>query len=116
MSGRDAFVLTTLALSLLMIGSPWLLGFDENAVATISASGIGGLLVIPPVLALVGRHHLATGAALTLGAWSLLAPIMLGFASELPALTVHMIAGFASMLLAVTSEDWHSLGPPEIRV
>jgi hypothetical protein len=105
-----------MALSLLMIGSPWLLGFSDNELATISASGIGGLMVIPPVLALIGRQHLATGAALTLGAWSLLAPIMLGFAPALPALTVHLIAGFASMLLAVASEDWHSLGPPEIRV
>jgi hypothetical protein len=116
MSAREGFVISMMALGLLMVGSPWLLGFSRNELAAISACGIGTLLMVPAVAALLERHEIATGSALTLGAWSLLAPIIVGFASELSALTAHLITGLASMLLAVTSQDWRSQGPPEIRV
>ena len=116
MSARGGFVISLMALGLLMVGSPWLLGYSESELAAISACGIGTLLMMLAMAALLGRHALAAGAALTLGAWSLLAPIVFGFAAVLPALTAHLIAGVASMLLAVTSQDWRSQGPPEIRV
>lgn len=116
MSAREGFILSLMALALLLVGSPWLLGFSEIEVAAISACGLGTLLMIPALAALLEQQEIATGSALTLGAWGLLAPIFLGFASELPALTAHFIAGVASMLLAVTSQDWRSQGPPEIRV
>lgn len=116
MSAREGFVISLMALGLLMVGSPWLLGYSENELAAISACGIGTLLMVPAIAALMGREALAAGTALTLGAWSMLAPIVLGFATVLPALTAHLIGGVASMLLAVTSQDWRSQGPPEIRV
>jgi len=116
MSSREGFLLSLMAIGLLMVGSPWLLDYSGNELAAISACGIGTLLMVPAMAALLGRQEIATGAALTLGAWSLLAPIVVGFATELPALTVHLIAGTASMLLAVASQDWRSQGPPEIRV
>lgn len=116
MSAREGFVISFMALGLLMVGSPWLFRFSENEMAAISACGIGTLLMLPALAALLDRQDIATGSALTLGASSLLAPILLGFAPELPALTAHLIAGLASMMLAVTSEDWRSQGPPEFRV
>lgn len=116
MSGREGFIVALMALSLLMIGSPWLLGFSGNELAAISACGIGGLFILPTVAALLERYTIAAGAALTLGSWSLLAPILLGFAGNFPALTAHLAAGLAAMLLAVTAESWRLPGPPEIRV
>jgi hypothetical protein len=116
MSRKEGFVVSMMALGLLLVGSPWLLSFSDDELAAISACGIGTLLMVPAMAALLGRQDIADGAALTLGAWSLLAPLVLGFAPNLPALTAHLITGVASMLLAVAGEDWRSQGPPEIRV
>ena len=116
MSRREVFTIALLGLALLMVGSPWLLGFSGNDTAAISACGIGGLLMIPALAALLERLEFASASALTIGAWSLMAPIVLGFAQSLAAMTVHIAAGFTAMLIAVASHDVSSPGPPEIRV
>lgn len=116
MSSREVFTIAMLGLALLLVGSPWLLGFSGNETAAISACGIGGLLMVPTVAALLERLDIASASSLTIGAWSLMAPIVLGFAQILPAMTVHIVAGFAAMLLAIANQNLPSAGPPEIRV
>ena len=116
MSGREFFTTASLGLGLLMVGSPWLLAFSPNETAAISACGIGALLMIPALAALLDRLDVAAGSSLTIGAWSLMAPIVLGFAQSLAAMTVHVVAGFAAMLLAISNHNLPSAGPPEIRV
>lgn len=115
MSAKEVFTIALLGLALLMVGSPWLLGFSGNETAAISACGIGALLTLPALAALIDRSELASASSLTIGAWSLMAPIVLGFAQSLPAMTAHIAAGFAAMLIAVAHHDVPSAGPPEIR-
>jgi hypothetical protein len=116
MSQKDILPLGLFAVSLSMIGSPWLLGFSGNDSAAISACAIASLMMVCALAALLHRGHFASAGALALGGWSMVAPILFGFVEDAVAFAAHVVAGSAAMLIAVWSVDWRSEGPPEIRV
>lgn len=116
MSSKDLLALGLLGLALLTLASPWLLGFSGNELAAVSACAIAALLMAGAVAGLAERSTLAETGALTIGAWSMVAPLLLGFAQDGAAFMAHVASGAAAMLLAATSVDWRSEGPPEIRV
>lgn len=116
MSSRDIMALGLLRLASMTLASPWLLGFSWNERAAISACAIALLLMAGAVAGLLGRPAIAETGALTIGAWSMVAPLLLGFAEEGAAFMAHIAAGASAMLLAAMSADWRSEGPPEIRV
>jgi hypothetical protein len=62
------------------------------------------------------EQRFASAGAMTIGAWSLAAPLLFGFAANGPAFIAHVAAGTAAMLVAAMSLDWRSEGPPEMRV
>ena len=116
MSQKDVLALELFGLSLLMLGSPWLLGFSGNDAAAISACVIAALMMVCSLGALLDRGAFASAGALALGAWSMVAPILFGFVADAAAFAAHLVAGAAAMLIAAWSVDWRSEGPPEIRV
>ncbi len=116
MSSREVLSVGLVGLALFMVASPWLLGFNANEWAAISACGIGALMMIAGIAGLLESGRFAPAGALTLGAWSMVAPILLGFAQAGSAFIAHVAAGAAAMLLAALTADWRSQDPPEIRV
>ncbi len=116
MSSREVLSVGLVGLALFMAASPWLLGFSGNEWAAISACGIAALMMIAGIAGLMESGSFASAGALTLGAWSMVAPILLGFAQAGSAFLAHMAVGAAAMLLAAITADWRSQDPPEIRV
>jgi hypothetical protein len=115
MSPRDFLSVGLVALGSLTAASPWLLGFRGEESAALSACAVAALLLAAALAALV-EHRFASVGAMTIGAWSLAAPLLFGFAATGAAFAAHVVAGTAAMLLAAISLDWRSQGPPEIPV
>jgi hypothetical protein len=115
MSPRQFLAIGLVALGSLTAASPWLLGFHGEESAALSACGLSALLFAAALAALV-EHVFASAGAMTIGAWSLAAPLLFGFAANGPAFIAHVAAGTAAMLVAAMSLDWRSEGPPEMRV
>ncbi len=114
MSSRKFRSIGLVGLALPLTASPWLLGFTVHDWAAISACGIAALLMIAAIAGLESGSFASAGA-LTLGARSMVAPILRGFAQAGSAFLPHMAFGAAAMLLAAVTADWRSLDPPEIR-
>ncbi len=116
MSRKDVLSMGLLALGLVMAASPWLVGFSGNDAAALSACGIAALVMLAALAGLAGRDPVAAAGALTIGAWSMTEPILLGLVADAAAFVVHVAGGAAAMLLAATSVDWRPQGPPEMPV
>jgi len=108
---RKGFASALLAVGMALLAAPWLLGFAGQREPLISACVIGGLLIL---VSLAGFRRLGwtDEAALTLGAWSMVAPFILGFSASAEPLWTHVAAGTAAILLGVAAADWRSRQPP----
>ena len=115
MSPKDFLAVGLVGVGSLTAASPWLLGFAGEDTAALSVCAIAALLFTAALAGLIEQHFAAAGA-MTIGAWSLAAPLLFGFAENSSAFVAHAAAGTAAMLLAAMSLDWRSQGPPEIRV
>ena len=115
MSPGHFLAIGLVALGSLTAASPWLLGFHGEESAALSACAVSALLFAAALAGLV-EQRLASAGAMTIGAWSLAAPLLFGFAANSSAFVPHVAAGTAAMLLVAMSLDWRSQGPPEFRV
>lgn len=102
------------AVGLLLLLSPWLFGFADEGGARTSAASIGAAMVLVGTAAGLMLKRWADEAALTLGAWALVAPFVIAFLDSTAALSVHVCAGVAAMLLGVAAADWRSRHPPSL--
>jgi hypothetical protein len=109
---RNAFAISLLAFGIIFAASPYVIGFSEEPRAAASALAIGGLMALIAGAAGLLLKHSADEAALTLGAWSLVAPFVIGFADRPEALWGHLAAGVAAMLLGIAAADWRARHPP----
>lgn len=87
-----------------------LAGLHEQSAPLMSTGLISALVAVLGVIALVNRLEWISGGAMATGAWSLMAPIMLGF-FETPAFWIHLFAGIMVMGVAILSAEL-SNGPP----
>lgn len=110
---RGGFSFALLAVGLLLLALPWLLGFADQSEPLASATIIGGLLTLVAIAGFL-RHGWTQEGALTLGAWSMVAPFVVGFADRSEPLWAHVAAGAAAILLGVAAADWRSLRPPGV--
>lgn len=111
---RKAFAAALLILGLVLLASPRLLGFEAERGALISA-GIIGALLTAIALAAYRLRTWSDEASLTLGAWAMIAPFVLGFAERYEALWTHVGAGAAAMLLGVAAADWRARHPVHVQ-
>ena len=109
---RNMFVAGLMLVGALLAASPWLLGFGGHSGAVASASIIAALLMLLGLASSREVRDWSISGALTLGAWSMIAPLLLGFGRVDSAFSAHLIAGFAAMALAVWTVDWRTQGPP----
>ncbi len=83
---------------------------DQNG-AMLSTGAIAAFLAVLGLAAIGGRLHSVAGGAMAIGAWSLVAPVVLGFTSD-PALWIHMFAGLLAMSIGILSSELSGRRPP----
>ena len=110
---RKGLAFAILAVGLALLAVPWLLGFADQREPLISACVIGGLMMLVSLAGFL-RHGWTDEAALTLGAWAMVAPFLLGFSGSAEALWAHVAAGAAAILLGIAAADWRSRRPPTL--
>jgi hypothetical protein len=88
----------TLIAATLLFVSPWLFGFVGVPTAAWSAWILAVLMLISGEQHAVARTIWAGWALLIIGLWTLLAPVLLGFAAIVPAFLTHVAAGLLAII------------------
>jgi hypothetical protein len=105
-----------LGIGLLLTASPWVLDFRNDYAPAATAWGMGALFFLLGGVGLLGWRSWAEAGALTAGAWTALAPVILGFFHNQAATAAHLAAGIAAVALLAVEADWTQQDPPERRV
>ncbi len=99
-----------LVLAICLVLSPWVLAFSPGVV-TYNAVIAGLVIGLIAVGALVAFAQWEEWVNLILGVWVLISPFVLGFATEMTAMWVHVIIGLVVALLAAV-ELWSVMRQP----
>lgn len=94
-----------LMLGLLILLSPWLLGFTEARAPTVNAIVVGGLVVALSALAIRHLEAWEEWLQVALGVWLILSPWILDYSGANDARGSHVALGLLITLLAA-SELW----------
>jgi hypothetical protein len=89
------------ALGAWLILSPWVVGFQDNRIATVSIAAVGLLLVATALGAILLPRAWEEWTGAALGAWLMASPWILGYASVMPAVQVAICTGLAVAVLAL---------------
>jgi len=89
-----------IALGAWMLVSPWVVGFSDNNAATMNALIMGTILVLEELLELAVHEMAEEWIDLVAGLWLMLSPMVLGFASLIPAAVNTMAVGLLVVLFA----------------
>jgi len=84
---------------------PALLGFALPTVGTVSSNMIGVVMMLTAAGIAYGNLAFWSALALGAGAWSLVAPVLLGFYDGGTAFWTHMGAGFAWMSAGLAGHE-----------
>lgn len=84
---------------------PILLGFDLPSMGAISSNTIGVVMMLTAVGIGYGNLAFWSAFALGAGAWTLVAPVVLGFYDGSEAFWTHMAAGFIWMLIGLAGHE-----------
>ena len=84
---------------------PAFLAFDLPSVGALSSNLIGVVMMLTAAGIAYGSLPLWSGLALGGGAWTLIAPVALGFYDGEEAFWTHMAAGFAWMLAGLAGHE-----------
>jgi hypothetical protein len=95
------------ALGILMVASPWLLGYSALEGATMNAVIIGFLVAALSALALTLLDRWEAWINAALGIWLVLSPWTLGFAIFEPARLSHLAIGIFVLAIA-GAEVWQT--------
>lgn len=82
--------------------TPWLLAFSDEAHAATNAWLVGAAIALIAIGALVSFKEWEEWLNLLLGLWAIVAPWVVGFASNSSARYAHLIAGIIVAVLAAT--------------
>src|SRR5512140_1872905 len=91
------------ALGVILLVSPWALGYSVETAATMNALVMGVILVLEEMLEL-GLHETAEEwIDLAAGTWLIASPFVLGFASVMPAAASAIVVGALTVLFALAA-------------
>jgi hypothetical protein len=114
--GKNTIFGSQILLGLLLLASPWLIGFAAEQMAAWSAWITGAAIAVVAALALgvAGWSQAAAWVNLVLGVWTLFAPWLLGFAALSGAMWSHVVLG-ALVALSAAAELWiEHQSPPRV--
>lgn len=94
-----------LMLGLLILLSPWLMGFTEARQPTINAFVVGGLIIALSALAIRHLEPWEEWVQIAFGIWLILSPWLLDYSAANGARSSHVALGLLITLLAA-SELW----------
>jgi hypothetical protein len=94
-----------LMVGLLILLSPWLMGFVEARAPTINAIVVGGLIIALSALAIRRLEAWEEWLQIALGVWLILSPWLLDYGAAHGARSSHVALGLLITLLAA-SELW----------
>lgn len=100
-----------IAVGVWLLVSPWVLGYSDHYAATMNAVLLGVVLAVVELLNLDQHQPVEEWIDLVAGVWLLVAPVVLGFGSEVVAAVNCMFAGVLTILFAV----W-ALSPLDARI
>ena len=103
-----------LILGLVLIASPWVLGFTTGTV-TYNAVIAGFAISVVAIAALAAFAQWEEWVNLALGLWVLVSPFVLGFPTETIATWTHVVVGLAVAVLA-SGELWMVTRQPPTRM
>lgn len=89
-----------------LVVSPWVLGFEGNAVALWNSVILGVVLAVASGAALVKFHEWEEWADMAMGLWLVAAPWLLGYAALATPTWNHVLVGLAAIAMAAWS-IWH---------
>lgn len=96
-------------LSILM--ASWLAGLADQSGPMLSTGTVAALVAFLGFLAFAGRLDWVAAGEMAVGAWSLVAPVVLGFTSD-PAFWIHFFAGLLVMAVGIVGSDLSDRRPP----
>jgi hypothetical protein len=101
------FSVTNVALGVLLIAAPWLLGFTDETWASRNAWFSGGVVVFLALLALVRTYDWEEWLNAIAGLWITASPWLLWFEDVAPARWTHVIVGLC--IIAFTALELRHL-------
>ena len=101
-----------LVLAILLVISPWVLGFSATA-ASYNAVIAGLIIGLVAVGAIVAFAQWEEWVNLVVGVWVFIAPFVLGFSIEAPAMWTHVVIGLVVAVLAAY-ELWTVMHEPHM--
>ncbi len=113
MQRRELMVIDgiNLILAILLVASPWVLGFPAGPVS-INAIFAGLAIGVVAVAALYAYAQWEEWVNLILGLWVVVSPFVIGFASIALAMWTHVVIGLAVAALAVAELWVYTRRPP----
>ena len=108
---KNGLAAVLLAAGLGFLASPWLLGFSGATTPTISVSVVAVLLALLGLAAAGDRIDLTAVGGMAVGAWALVAPIILGVQNQ-AAFWTHVAAGLMAFLAAIAGSEMFDRRPP----
>ena len=99
-TSRPVLDVVNMIAGIALLLSPWYLAFVAESTAAWSAWIAGAVITLLAVGAVVAFHAYEEWANLVIGAWTVIAPWVLGFAAVSSALWIHVIVGAVVAVLA----------------
>lgn len=97
-----------LVLGAALFVSPWILGFASDAAPSSNAFAVGAIIALMALAALFAFQAWEEWVSAALGAWLVIAPWVLGFATHATAMYTHVVIGLATLVLALWSMSEHT--------
>jgi hypothetical protein len=110
---KGGFAGALLLVGLGLFAAPWPGGFGTTAAASAGVLGLAFLMLF--LAAAVELIDWAARGAIGVGAWSMVAPIVLGFHADEAALWTHLVAGALGVVAGVGGHDLLNRNRPEHR-
>lgn len=112
---KNSFAGALLLIGLGLIASPWAFGFSHAPVAATSAGVLGLAFALLAFAAYVELIDWAARGTMGVGAWSMLAPLVIGFHGDEAALTTHLAISAIGIVAAVGGHELLNRNPPHHR-
>jgi hypothetical protein len=99
-TSRPVLDVVNMIAGIALLLSPWYLAFAAESTAAWSAWVAGAVITLLAVGAVIAFHAYEEWANLVIGAWTVIAPWVLGSAAVSSALWIHVIVGAVVAVLA----------------
>jgi hypothetical protein len=112
--GKNMTLGSQFVLGLLLLLTPWLVGFAAEQTTAWTAWITGGAIALVAAIGMAGYAYAMAWVNLVLGIWALLAPWILGFAASTGAMWSHVVLGALTALSAAAELWMEHQGPPRV--